>query len=358
MSNDAEINDVRESSSFKGITFSEFKKTDVKKELLNSLIQSKIEPACYWSVELICAGHYGDLWELLLLFYTKHIHLGNPKIATYLDMRITNFKEIVSNGFASNELRLRNFGKIRKLFCEIICILCEATRKHCFQDIKIKHDDFDLTLMTDRFKAPNMNYAQDIFQEDDPKELFVALNEIIYNLNEETKNAINVCYWVEWMIEFDSICKSHKTKMKCARRTFANVDGKFQMDVIWIVWDVLLNESKKKNKFIQNVMNSLLNLFTLKYVASCAKKRKYLLYFAIELLTETVPTQIEIVKNKEKISQIVEKIDEIYKQVKKNEVSPNTDYLFNNLGKSNLDKTIEKLEKMNSLGANFVPRSE
>ena len=356
--NDVEINDIRQSSDFKGKTFSEFKKSDVKKELLHSLIKSKIEQSCYWSVELICAGHYVDLWELLLLFYTKHIHLGNPKISLYLDMRINNFKDIVSNGFTNNELRMRNFGKTRKLFCEVICVLCEAKRKHCFADIKIKKEDFDLTQMVDRFKAPNVNFAQEMFKKDDPKELFISLNELAYNLNEDTKNAINACYWIEWIIEFESACKSNKTKIKCERRTFpkAEIDTKMQMDPIWLVWDILLRESAKKNKFIQNVMNSLLSLFSLKYANSCAKRRKYVLYFAVELLTEVVSTQDEIIKNKDKIQQIVEKIDEIYKQVKQNEVSPNTDYLFNNLGKSNLDKTIEKLEKMNSLGADFITR--
>jgi hypothetical protein len=354
--NDVEINDIRSPSEFKGHTFSQFKKTDVKKELIQSLYNSKIEPACYWSAELICAGHYSDLWECIIGFYSKHIHIGNPKLITYLDLRIKNFKEIISNGYVNQELRLRNSDKMRKLFCEIMCILCEAKKRHCYSDICVKKEDFDLTCMTERFKAPNVKYVESIFLNEDPKELFIAANELAYNLSEEGNNSISACYWMEWIVQFELICKYKREKIKCERRIFAKVDSKFQMDIIWIIWDIFINEGKKRNLLVKRIIESALNIFCLKYTSGCYKKKRLLLYFIIEVLTEPFSIKDEIVKEKDKLAIIIQNINKIYKQIKKNEHSPGTDYLYTNVASTNLEKTIAKLETMNSLGAEYVPR--
>ena len=69
-------------------------------------------------------------------------------------------------------------------------------------------------------------------------------------------------------------------------------------------------------------------------------------------------TDEEIIRDKQKevVSNVIKKIDSIYRQIKINEISPGTEYLFKDAKASNLEKTIEKLDKMNSFGETFMPR--
>ena len=143
-------------------------------------------------------------------------------------------------------------------------------------------------------------------------------------------------------------------KQKCVgeRRSTMPVESKFQMDPIWIVWELILKHSQKMaDPLIHKITQSLLKLYCLRYTDGVKKKRRYLIYFAICLLTEPVVMTQEIVSNKETIETVVKKIDTVYKQVKKNEIAPKTDYLSGSVGgaKSDLDKTIEKMDKLNSM---------
>jgi hypothetical protein len=346
-----EINDIRSPAQFRGISFSKYKKTEVKTQLIQSMLNGKIEHACNWCAELVCAGHYAEAWENILYFMSKYIHLGNPKIPIYLEMRYAIFRNIMNQGHYLNELELRNNEKIRKLFAEIVCILTLSPKKPSFEAIKINRvEEFDITQLSDRLKAPNVSYAESVFKKDDPKELFIAVNEFAYSISSDSLNMINACYWIEWIIEFDSICRNRKEPCHCEKRSNYNVESKYQRDIIWLIWDAILYSIDEKNTFIQKIMNALMNLFCVKYTTASCKKRRYILYYAVELFTESVNTTIEIIDDKTKLEYIIENIDEVYKQIKKNEDAPKTEYLFKNIEKQkNLEKSLLQMELVNSV---------
>lgn len=356
------INDKRGQDSFKRETFSGFQKGKVKIELINSLIREKIEPACYWSTELICAGHFADLWECIINFVGKHIHLGNPKLPIYIALRFNNFKEILCKGeYLSHEIDMRNNNTIRQLFAEIISVVCFSRKKYSFESVKInKENDFDVLNLSSRLVAPSVNYANEFFKPNDPTELFIAINEFSYHISEESKNSVSACYWLEWILEYELICKSKKENCLGEIRLFPPIQDKYRNDIIWILWDILLTDCKKKNNSIMlKIITALMEIFSIKYSTGVKRKRKYLIYFAIALLIEPVDYKIEIFNNKPKIDSIVKKIDIIYKDIKKNEFPPDPENNNNLLGETKtkcknkeqttLEKTLKKLEKMNEL---------
>lgn len=353
-----EINDTRKQKEFNKITFSNYKKTEAKKQVIKCLGKGEIEESCYWIAEFICAGHFIDLWEILIEFISRYIHLGNPKLPIYMNMRFENFKDILINGYIGNEIRLRNNTKIRKLFAEIVTILCLSRKKHSMSPIKINKKEFQMTNLTHHLKAEKILYANGIFRKEDPKELFIAINELGYHLSTDSKNSLLACYWIEWVIEFTCLCSKDGKECRGDRRSQIPVSDKFQTDIIWIIWELLLHYSHKKSKMCHLIIEDLLKLFCIRFSTATRKKRRYILYFAVSLITDNFDQNIKIFESKQIIQNVTNQIDIIYKQVKKNEKAPKTDYLFNNSiigGKKNLENTIKKIETMNAL-INFVPR--
>ena len=347
-----EINDVRSENQFKGITFSKFKRTDAKKELLNSLSNGKIEYALNWSAEYICCGCFIELWDIILNFVGKHIHIGNPKLPIYLELRFNNFKKIISN-YTGFEINMRNNDKVRKIFAEIITIICNSKKKHSIESIKIKkQDEFDMTTISSRLKAPSISYASEIFKKDDPTELFIAINELAYHLSKDSFNSLEACYWIEWILEFENLCKKRKDLCTCERRTFVKVDEKFQKEPVWIIWDIIFyinSNSKNKSEISTKILKSIFELFCIRYTSGSKRKRKYLIYFAVSIITEKFDDKITIIENKDLVDNITKKINLTYKEIKKNEEKPATDYLFNGIQKTSTEKTIEKLNTLNEM---------
>ena len=273
-------------------------------------------------------------------------------------MRYEMFRQIMAKGLYINELQLRNNKQMRQLFAEIISTVAISNKKHSFEPIRINRiEEFDMTQMTERLKAPSAKYVENILLPGDPKELTIPVNEFSYNISQECRNMTTACYWIEWMIEFDTICKKRKEPIFAETRPVL-VEHKYQKDIIWILWDAIEDKiDELKNEFRSKIAKALKTLFCIKYTTASCKKRRYLLYYAVAIVTEPVPITIELVSNKAVVQSVIDKIDEVYKQIKKNEENPNMDYLYSNMDKqNNAEKTFKKLEMIENL-ASIAPRT-
>jgi len=356
-----DIDDIREH--FNNITFSNYQKSKVRKELTNCIYKNKIENTLYWCGELVCSGHFLDIWDIIILYYTKYIYTINPKLVIYLSMRFDNFKSILTNGYTENILRLRNNIKIRNIFSEILLILCFSKKNQTFEPYKLdKSEEFDLLNMSSRFKAPHIDYIKPIYQDEDPKELVIPVNEIIYSL--ESEDLLNVYHWFEWILEYENKMSKDKKTFVCETRIYA--PSGCQKDIIWIIWDIIFYYLKKTDYSIYNkldkttvkkqvnlksqIINSLYNLFIIKYNPTTKRRRKLLIYVAFKFILTNIDINTPIISSsvKQQVEIVLEKNDNIYHEIKKNERSTNTGYLFKDVKKQNLEKTIEKLETMDN----------
>ena len=347
-----QINDKRSIKDFKNITFSKFKKSEVKKELLKCLSAGNIEQSCYWSAEFICSGDLLYLWDTIFHFISKNIHVGNPKLPIYIESRLDMFKNIINKGYSDDILKIRNNIEIRKLFIEVIGVICCSRKKNSYDIPKIEESAFNMIDITHKLTAKHKRAGYKIFRNEDPREIFIAINELAWNIKK--KDQQRAVYWLEWILEYEKRCKKKKIVKKCATREMP-VEDKYKKDLVWIIWDVILSETSQNNEGILKINKALLNLFCLKYKDSYKNKRKLLMYYAISLLTESYDTKTPLINDVKLIEKIKENHAEIYKQIKKNEITPSTNYLFNNVSEKNLENTISKLDKMNSLS--FIPRN-
>ena len=349
---DSYINDKRHQKEFKNISFSGYKKSSVLKTLTTAINNGKIEDALNWTAELICAGYIKDLWEIIILILGKHIHLANPKLIIYTHQKYQHFRDIVNNSeIINSEMELRNNAEFRKLFTEIISVYCISDKRPCLQKITIDKGDFNLAEISDKFDAPSIEYCEKVFRKTDPKEIFVPLNEFMYHL--KSKNMLKCIYWLEWLLVFDQERRKKKNPLKCVNRTFMNVGDSYETDVVWLLWEAMMCEASN-DLFMKKLIDCLLDLFSIRYSFNVKSKRRYLIYFAIEILTDSLRTNIPLIDSKKKalVEKIVEKANAIYKVVKKSEIQPQSSYLLNSIAgiKDDKDKTMDKFNKIFELG--------
>jgi len=334
------IQDSRKANEFSQITFSGYKKSEVKKNLIKNILAGKIESGCFWSAEYICAGHFAELWDIFITIMSKNIHAGNPKLPIYIFMRYNDFRKKANATKLGDVITLRNDKVMRKLFCEVICVLCFSNQKHALTRVKIDIPELNIVDFPERLQAKRKNLAKEFYKGNDSSEIYIAVNEFVHHLTSNNKNTLMACYWVEWTMKYEKILKQKarenkkngdkkqkkneerlKSILECNHRKFPRVDEKHKKDWIWIYWQIMLHHANRSNsKVITNIVHHLFQIFCIRYSPGCKTKRIWVIYNAITLLTDYVNLDVDVIKQGNVVEKIKRKINLIYGQIKKNEI--------------------------------------
>ena len=117
------INDYRINKDLKSGTLTGYKRNEVLKAMSNAIINSKIEDACRWSVELHISGYVDYIFDELFTTYINYININNPYYLFYFIRRKKYYYELISEVPKKIIIFTRNNQEIRNLICELVSIL-------------------------------------------------------------------------------------------------------------------------------------------------------------------------------------------------------------------------------------------
>ena len=158
--------------------------------------------------------------------------------------------------------------------------------------------DFQFVMIKEKLNATMNLLPSHIIKFTDPEELRIIMNEIFFNLKNQLGGYDRCIYWVLWLIKWEKKNKKDKKKYEIEERTISGVHKKYCKDIIWLVWNIILEETLLRDDNIKKQKQSLYNLFRYEYTGGKRNSRLPIIYHSIGYLTLPINFKVEIRKNK------------------------------------------------------------
>jgi len=130
---------------------------------------------------------------------------------------------------------------------------------------------------------------------DDPMEIYIPLNELVYCLRPETRDVTRSLYWTAWLLKYSSqFKKQNKTELVCNIRSNPYVDDKFAHHIVWLLWDTVMDASKNSPQAgpLEPYIEALFKLHCLRWNPANLKSRICFLINAIVYICESTTMDI------------------------------------------------------------------
>ena len=291
-----DIHDPRTIADFQKFTFSGHLRTHVYKVIDENIKLGHADYTCYWVLELLCSGLVHSMWHTMFESAAKHINRAAPNVFLYLVQKYEVFSTYEQQYSTLAMTGIRNNPDVRTLVCEVAATIafCRKNKLPAFPKIKPEHDFQQLTIQ-ESLKAPSANYGRTISMKDDPLEIYVPMNELVYCLRPETRDLTRALYWTSWMLKYASQCKKqNKVDFLCNARPNPYVDDSYSHNIIWMLWEVVLKaaEDSPQAGLLKPYMDALFKLHCLRWSPAVLKNRIPFLINAMMFVCESTTLDI------------------------------------------------------------------
>jgi hypothetical protein len=301
--------DTRTVADFQKFTFSGHLRNHVYKVLDENVKLGHADYACYWTLELLCSGLVHSLWQTLFEASAHHINRAAPNVFLYLVRMYEKFAPIEGQYSVLAMTDMRNNMEVRNLVCEVAASLAMLRKNKLppLPTIKPEHD-FNTLTINENLKAPSSNYARHLVKNDDPLDLYVPVNELVYCLRPETRDMTRALYWVAWILKFSSVYKkTNKVNLDCSFRINSFIDQAHARHAVWLLWNIVIDavRSSPQSGVLMPYIDALYKLHCLRWTPTVLKNRICFLTTAIMFICESntldihypVPQNIMVVKS-------------------------------------------------------------
>ncbi len=299
----------------KQLSFSNFKKTDVKKRFMNCLKNNELDNSLYWGVELDLSGEQEYIWNQILYFYCDYVNIYNSSFILYYFKRYESFIHYSKNIY-KEKYDYRNSLKMRNHLCELISTIVCSNYNTIQKLPKISNNDFDFN--NHILLCKEINEINNIILINDPKDIIVPCNEILYILsnNHNSSDYKKKClFWINWLFTWDKQFNNN-----LVFRKIDNIDSKYYHNIHWIIWEIIFYSIKKKrNKNLNNKIQCYFYFFKHNYKKQIQKNK--LIVCAIMLILENNKyNDMTFFQNYDKILKSNMNINYIYNLVYQNKL--------------------------------------
>jgi hypothetical protein len=315
------VHDYRTKKDLKSGTLTGYKRNEVLKAMSKAIINSKIEEACRWGVELHVSGYTDYIFDELFITYINFINISNPYYLFYFLRRKKYYYELIYKIPKKIIIFTRNNQEIRNLICELITILVYSKKNNLFQSKglpKIPVYAYEYKYVQRKVISSNTHNIMKYLDDGDLTEIKIALNEVINILYSGKRTFYKIVFWYLWLKKFIKEYKKTNIKREISKRyDIDEIQEKYKNDWVWSLWKIILDYTLHKNKVIKQYIIKLYYEYRNKYKGYERGDKNSILMYVLYILTTDINFNINIRQNERNIIQTNCLINSIYLTIEK-----------------------------------------